>query len=149
MAHHVADEDARLVIGNAHDMKEIAADQTRRLIEVGETQACVLCRGGGRKKRIFLWQERLLQFHRHAQVGFHLVVPRPDLALFGLELENVPPEQRVLYFEERLRGNQPDKVAGAIDQQHIVVKFLVTTRKHGRQHCADRVADRNANFVFA
>ena len=58
------------------------------------------------------WQKRLLQFHRHAQVGFHLVVPHPDLALFGLELKNVPAQQRVLHFKERLRGNQPDELAG-------------------------------------
>ena len=37
-------------------------------------------------------------------------------------------------------GNQPDEVAGAIDQQDVVVKFLVTTREYGRQHCADGIA---------
>ena len=91
----------------------------------------------------------MLQFHRHAQVGFHLVVPHPDLALFGLELKNVPAEQCVLDLKERLCGNQSDEVACAIDQQDVVVKFLVTTREYGRQHCADGIVDGDANFVFA
>ena len=129
MPHHVADENARFLVGDAHDMKKIAAHQAGRLIEMGETKARGLGGGGRGKERVLLGQERLLQFHRHAQIGFHLLVLRPDLALLGFELENVPAQKRVLHFEKRLGGNQPDEIPGAIDQQDVVVKFLVPRAK--------------------
>ena len=149
VAHHVKNKYARFLVGDAHDMKKIAADQTGRLIKVSETQLRGLGCGVGGKDRVFLGQERLLQFHRHAQIGLHLLVPGPDLAFLRFELENVPAQERVLYFEEGLGGDKPDEIARVIDQQHIVVKLLLTARENRRQHRRNGVADRDADFVFA
>ena len=115
---------------------------------MGETKARGLGGRGRGKEWVILGQKRLLQFHRHAQIGFHLLVPGPDLALLGFEFENVPAQKRVLHFEKRLGGNQSDEIPGAIDQQDVVVKFLSASGKNRGQHLADSVANPDPDFVF-
>ena len=89
MAHHIANTNGGRVVRKPCDMKEIAAHQGRRQITVTKTEP--RCARGGvcRKNRIRARHERLLQFRRHTQIRFHLLVFLANLAVALLDFPNV------------------------------------------------------------
>jgi len=69
----------------------------------------------GREKWVRDGQQRLLQFHRHPEVCFHLVVFSLDLAILLFKVANIGQQQFVLDLEKRLRGNKAKESGLLID----------------------------------
>ena len=60
MTHHITNDNSCFLIGNAHDVKEIAPDQAGRLIEMRKAQPGGLGCSVGGKDWIILWHKSLL-----------------------------------------------------------------------------------------
>src|SRR5215471_9897478 len=102
-----------------------------------------------RKSRIRARHQRLLQFRRHPQIGFHLLVLLANLAVALFEFANVRKQKRVLYLEKRFGTDESKESAVFVHQQDVVVKIFVRACEHGAQDISNRRRNFNARFLLA
>ncbi|KAG0506405.1 MAG: hypothetical protein Udaeo_02030 [Candidatus Udaeobacter sp.] len=86
MAHYIANTNGGRIFVKPCDMKEIAAHLGRRQITVTKAEPRVPRGGVCRKSRIRARHERLLQFCRHSQICFHLLIFLANLAVALFDL---------------------------------------------------------------
>ena len=116
MAHYIANTNGGRIFVKPCDMKEIAAHLGRRQITVTKAEprfprGCIC-----RKNRIGVRHECLLQFRRHSQICFHLLVFLANLAVALFDFPNVRQQKCVLNLEKRFGTDESKESAVFIDQ---------------------------------